>query len=114
MTDLKLLNPPAPALTKTIRTAALALVRSRRGLIALAVLLLALGLAFNWSLLVAVGAAPLILSVLPCAVMCGLGLCMAHGSHHSADALARTNEAAVDATVEAERSCCSQAKARSK
>ncbi len=111
MTDLNLLNPTAPALTRTFRTAALSVLRSRRGLIAVAVLLLALGLAFNWSWLVAVGAAPLILSVLPCAVMCGLGLCMAHGSHH---APARTNEAAVDATVEAERSCCAQAKARSK
>ena len=32
--------------------------------------------AFNWSWLVAVGAAPLLLTLLPCAVMCGLGLCL--------------------------------------
>jgi len=34
------------------------------------------GLAFNWSWLVAAGIAPLLLSALPCAAMCALGLCM--------------------------------------
>ena len=32
--------------------------------------------ALNWSWLVAMGIAPLLVTVLPCAVMCGLGLCM--------------------------------------
>jgi hypothetical protein len=32
--------------------------------------------AFNWSWLVALGLAPLLLTLLPCAVMCVLGLCM--------------------------------------
>jgi hypothetical protein len=32
--------------------------------------------AMNWSWLVAAGVASIILSVLPCLVMCGLGLCM--------------------------------------
>lgn len=32
--------------------------------------------AWQWSWLVAVGAAPLLLSVAPCVAMCGLGLCM--------------------------------------
>lgn len=32
--------------------------------------------AWQWSWLVAVGAAPLLLSAAPCAAMCGLGLCM--------------------------------------
>jgi len=34
------------------------------------------GLALNWSWLTAVGVAPILLSVLPCAAMCALGLCM--------------------------------------
>mgnify|MGYP001306871905 CR=1 FL=1 len=48
----------------------------RRGLSALAAAILAVGLALNWSWLVAIGAAPLVLSLLPCAAMCALGLCM--------------------------------------
>jgi hypothetical protein len=40
------------------------------------VLAVVIGAALNWSWLVAVGIAPLLLTVLPCAVMCGLGLCM--------------------------------------
>ena len=34
------------------------------------------GLALNWGWLTAVGAAPLLLGVLPCLGMCALGLCM--------------------------------------
>src|SRR6516225_12495569 len=34
------------------------------------------GIALNWSWLVAAGIAPILLSTLPCLVMCGLGLCM--------------------------------------
>jgi hypothetical protein len=49
--------------------------RDRRVLIAAGVLALVLGAAFNWSWLIAVGAAPVLLAVLPCAVMCALGLC---------------------------------------
>ena len=32
--------------------------------------------AWQWSWLVAIGVAPLLISVAPCAAMCGLGLCM--------------------------------------
>jgi hypothetical protein len=32
--------------------------------------------ASQWSWLVAIGVAPLLLSIAPCAAMCGLGLCM--------------------------------------
>lgn len=48
----------------------------RRGLLALAAIALAGGLALNWNWLAAVGVAPLLLAVLPCVAMCGLGLCM--------------------------------------
>lgn len=48
----------------------------RRGLIAAGVAIAVAGLAFNWSWLVAAGVAPVLLSLLPCAAMCALGLCM--------------------------------------
>ena len=34
------------------------------------------GLALNWGWLTAVGAAPILIAVLPCAAMCALGLCV--------------------------------------
>lgn len=48
----------------------------RRSVIALAALAVVAGAALNWSWLVAAGIAPLLVAVLPCAVMCGLGLCL--------------------------------------
>lgn len=48
----------------------------RRGLIVLTLAAVVVGLALNWSWLVAVGVAPLLISLAPCAVMCALGLCM--------------------------------------
>jgi hypothetical protein len=50
----------------------------RRGLLLLAVLVAIVGITLNWGWLVAVGAAPLLIAILPCAVMCALGLCMNH------------------------------------
>ena len=48
----------------------------RRGLIILTVIALGAGAFFNWGWLVAAGIAPLLLLLAPCALMCGLGLCM--------------------------------------
>ena len=45
-------------------------------LVALGAGVLLAGIALNWSWLVAAGIAPILLSTLPCLVMCGLGLCM--------------------------------------
>jgi hypothetical protein len=50
--------------------------RGRRGAAVLVVSVVAIGAALNWSWLVAVGIAPLLLTALPCIAMCGLGLCM--------------------------------------
>ena len=47
-----------------------------RGITALAGIAIVAGLAFNWTWLVAAGIAPVLLSFLPCATMCALGLCM--------------------------------------
>ena len=41
------------------------------------------GLALNWDWLAAIGAAPILLGLLPCAAMCALGLCMRSGSARS-------------------------------
>jgi len=51
----------------------------RRGLVLAAVAIGGGGLLLNWSWLVAVGLAPLLLALLPCAAMCALGMCMSHG-----------------------------------
>jgi hypothetical protein len=50
--------------------------RGRNGVISLIVLAIVIGIALNWSWLVALGVAPLLITVLPCAAMCALGLCM--------------------------------------
>jgi hypothetical protein len=47
-----------------------------RAIIVLAIVAVVVGAALNWSWLAAVGVAPVLLSALPCLVMCGLGLCM--------------------------------------
>ena len=49
------------------------------------------GAALGWPWLVALGVAPILLSLLPCAAMCALGLCMGrHGSSAaSGDAAAK-------------------------
>ena len=44
-------------------------------LLALGVLLLITGAFFSWGWLVAAGVAPILLTLAPCAIMCGLGLC---------------------------------------
>jgi hypothetical protein len=44
-------------------------------LLALGAGVLVAGAALNWSWLVAVGLAPILLAVAPCAIMCALGLC---------------------------------------
>jgi hypothetical protein len=48
--------------------------------------LVAAGLAWQWSWLVAIGVAPLLLSVAPCIVMCALALCMTRMGGRSCDA----------------------------
>lgn len=49
---------------------------NRLALGAAALGVIAVAAAWQWAWLVAIGAAPLLLSVAPCAAMCGLGLCM--------------------------------------
>lgn len=54
-----------------------------RGLLILGGAVIAAGLALNWSWLVAIGVAPLLLTALPCVAMCALGFCMMPKSEKS-------------------------------
>ena len=49
---------------------------NRWALLVLGAGVLLTGIALNWSWLVAAGIAPILLSTLPCLVMCALGVCM--------------------------------------
>lgn len=51
--------------------------RGRRAWILLALAIVGAALYLNWTWLVAIGVAPLLIALAPCAVMCALGLCMA-------------------------------------
>lgn len=83
--------------------------QGRRGLIALTAIVVGLGLALNWSWLVAAGATPLLLSVLPCVATCALGLCMSRmaGSKDKASSITPSEGAAATDSPEISRSCCS-------
>ena len=50
--------------------------RGSRGILLGAAALAVGGAALGWPWLVAIGLAPILLSIAPCAVMCALGLCM--------------------------------------
>lgn len=73
----------------------------RRAVIGVVVLVVGAGLALNWSWLVAIGAAPLLLALAPCAVMCGLGLCMNKMAGGSCSASASTTDYADASTQNA-------------
>lgn len=55
----------------------------RRGLLVLGAAAVGLGLYFSWGWLAAVGIAPVLLALAPCAAMCALGLCMRGGGGKS-------------------------------
>lgn len=71
------------ALAQGIVNAIWPYIGGKRGLIVLAIGIAAGGMAMNWGWLVAVGIAPILLAVLPCAAMCALGLCMKMGGGKS-------------------------------
>ena len=67
---------PQPLPARDIRLGIGSYLGGPRGLLAAGAVIVAAGLAFNWSWLAAAGIAPVLLSLLPCAAMCALGLCM--------------------------------------
>jgi hypothetical protein len=75
MSKVESAKAPEPSLTSTAFALARHYLGGRRGLIVLSVAVLAAAAFFNWSWLVAIGVAPLLLALAPCAAMCALGLC---------------------------------------
>lgn len=78
MTEIRSPEMPSNSLGRGVFNSVWPYLGGRWGLAVLAAALLVAGFAFNWSWLVAVGIAPLLLAALPCAAMCALGLCMNH------------------------------------
>lgn len=76
MTESSPSRNPDTSLTRDILDIARHYLGGRRGIIALGVVAVVAGLAFNWSWLVAAGVLPVLLTALPCVAMCALGLCM--------------------------------------
>lgn len=62
-------------LTPQARSGRFQLPLDRRALIIAGMAIIGAGLWLNWGWVAAIGAAPLILALAPCAVMCGLGYC---------------------------------------
>ena len=52
----------------------------RRLLLVSVTIMIGSGMALNWGWLTATGLAPILVSLAPCGVMCGLGLCMKSGT----------------------------------
>ncbi len=71
---------PAPSteapLTQDVLYALRYYLGGRRAWLGLAILAGLGGLVLNWNWLVAIGLAPVLIALAPCAVMCALGLCM--------------------------------------
>lgn len=111
MTDTRSSDVTETPLSRDIHYAPRYYLGGRRGLLVLATIALAAGLAFNWSWLVAAGIAPLLLTALPCLAMCALGLCMNRMAGRSCSTESTTEKilkpSAVEVTapvsVEAER-----------
>jgi hypothetical protein len=96
-----------------------ALLRNRWVLVTAAVLALVAIVAASWNWLVAAGLATILVSALPCVVMCGLGLCMhrflgGSGSPQTsgsatADPPKGATQAATDSSATYAASCCAGA-----
>lgn len=72
-----------------------------RVLLTLATIAIVAGLALNWNWLVAAGLAPILISTLPCLVMCAFGVCAMcrSGEKHSASARDATDLASPPVTL---------------
>ena len=88
MTNTKLPEAARNSLSGDLLYAARYYFGSRTRLIVVAAAALGLGAYFNWGWLVAAGIAPLLLTVLPCAAMCAVGLCMGGRSKSQRDEVA--------------------------
>ncbi|SRR5216683_674967 len=76
MTQSHFTQTTETSLTHDLLDAARPYLPSRRGLFVLAGIMAIAALSLSWSWLAAMGVASLLLTALPCLVMCALGLCM--------------------------------------
>jgi YHS domain-containing protein len=93
MSNAPSIEPYETSLTREVVHAIRYYLGGRRTLFVLAALLIVGGIALNWGWLVAIGVAPILVALLPCAVMCALGLCMhrmAGGQHGAGKTAAGT------------------------
>ncbi len=82
-TSTETMKAGEPSLAKSTMDLVRYYLSGRRGLILLSVAALGLAMALNWGWLAAVGIAPLLLALAPCAAMCALGLCMSKMGNQS-------------------------------
>lgn len=75
MTTPRQIESSGPSLIRDWLNAVRYYLGGRWSLLILASIAVVAGIAFNWNWLVATGIAPILLTALPCALMCGLGLC---------------------------------------
>lgn len=106
------------SLTRDVLYAARYYLGNRWTLLALAVLAVAIGLSFGgWGWLVAAGLLPILLSTLPCLIMCGFGVCMmcrgekkqssvAHDAADGTTSAAALGVTGVNKSSAAGASCC--------
>ena len=80
------------SLTQTVRGLFSHYLGGRRGLLVLALAAVGTGLYFSWGWLAAVGVAPLLLALAPCAAMCALGMCMNKGGGKSCSGGSKPSE----------------------
>lgn len=102
---------PDSSLSRDVLRAARHYFSGRRGLAVWSAIALVAGLAFNWSWLVAAGAVPFLMGVLPCLAMCVLGLCANKMSGRSCSAKADTSKTADSLAEDAARFVSAQAPA---
>ena len=75
MTTPQTSNKPQISVTQALLRTVQYYLGNRRVLIVLAGIAILGGLTFNWNLLVAAGIAPVLISALPCAAVCAIGVC---------------------------------------
>ena len=109
-------NRQAPSLMNDVFAAGQYYLGNRWTLLILAVVLIVAGAVFNWTWLVAVGIAPVLLSTLPCLLMCAFGACMMCKANKGPspttnDSVGSTQATAIDASgalpaASGAASCC--------
>lgn len=79
---MTILNSPQPvqaSLASNLSSSARSVVGNRFGLLAVTAGVLSLTAYSSWGWLVAIGLAPILLAIAPCAAMCALGMCTMGG-----------------------------------